>query len=362
MEAIVKEREELQKVSEVLKMKEKETMEKVKGQVAKYFETNKEKLKFDQKEKKDVVEFIGQSEVQELLKKYDVPLRYFFGFYCRSEHHAITFDLDTNIQTMNYKEFIRFGYQTSVVPALLPVEEMSRIFKQLVRERQDEKEDAKLQVLDYDYFIKALVRITAIARVNINAQKDKKYNTTIKRKKDDNSLSRDRGGETSGNETGRDSQKSEKTELYKKGAKKPRQKIIVEGLKDQTLKNATVLKSVVSEAELLKRKSQNVNKIIQDGTKVEILEHLKKVKVEDKRVTSEVDVSLISHKTLEKLIKFFQLLPEDNKYTLDKKLNQVVRSFAGAKPNRVAKLNKPKKFEKDDSDDDSENGQSSLNK
>ena len=374
MDSLVKERQELKMVKAEFEKKEKETMKKVKGQVMNYFKTNKEKLKFDVKEKEEVKKFINKSSIKEVFTRYDVPLRYLFDFYSKSEHHEISFQLDANMETMNYKEFIRFGYQSGIVPAFLPVEEMSHTFRLLVRERQDEMDNEKMQVLGYDYFLKALVRIAAISQEYLGGQKgkrlekhmeelEKEKQRTLKLKQsiakkynrksyqtdneDDNSL--DRGGETSGNETDKS-----KNEIYKRGAKKPRKKIIHRGLKDTTLMNTKVLKGVMSEADILKRKSKNVNTIIHEGEKGQVLDHLMKVKVEDKRVTRGVDVKLITEKTIEALLNYLQLLPEDNKYTLDKKLNKVVRYNAGAKPNRIVKKNKPKKVEVVDRDTSSE--------
>ena len=77
--------------------------------------------------------------------------------------------------------------------------------------------------------------------------------------------------------------------------------------------------------------------MIERGTKAEMLDHLNKVKVEDKRVTKQIDVKLITDKTIEALLGYLQLLPEDNKYTLDRKLNDIRRNNAGVKPTRLQK-------------------------
>jgi len=379
VDALANERKELKHVQAELEVKEKEAKDKVKGQVMKYFKENKDKLFFDKKEKEEINKFIDKPHVKELFQKYDTPLRYFFEFYSRSEHHKISFQLDHNMETMNYKEFIRFGYQSHIVPALLPVEEMSHTYRLLVRERQDENKDEKMQVLDYQYFIKALVRVAAISQDYLGGQRGKKLekrveelekekNRTQKLKmslakkfgkkgnqtdnNSDNSL--DRGGETSGNETARETDRS-RGEIYKRGAKKPRKKIIRDGFKDTTLKNAPLLKNVVSEAEILKRKSKNVNKMLEKGAKAEILDHIKNIKMENTRVTKQVDVDIITPSTIEALISYLQILPEDDKYSLDKKLNKVIRRNAGAKPNRIVKTIRPDKadvVDKDTSDED----------
>jgi hypothetical protein len=385
MEALAKEREELTKIKAEFENKEKETVEAVKGQVMKYFKSNKDKLKQEKKEKEQVNKFINKKAVKEVFDRYDIPLRYFFEFYSRSEHHQISHNLHKDMETMDFKEFIRFGYQTHIVPVLLPIDEMKSMFKQLVRQRQDENKEESMQVLDYDYFLKALVRIAALGQDNLGGQKGKKLEVRMEELKKEkqrtqklkktlakkyaknnksmngSETSLERGAETDGNETGQETDKS-RGEIYKRGAKKPRKKVKVIGLKDATLKNTTVLKNVVSEADLLKRKTKNVNAMLQEGTKVEVLEHIKHVKVEDRRITKSVDVSLITEKTIEALLNYLHLLPEDNKYTLDKKLNQERRDFVGVKPNRLAKTIKPKKAEvvdRDSSDEDEQTGDKS---
>jgi hypothetical protein len=388
MESLVKERKELENIEKEAEKREKEVVSNVKKQVIQYFEENKEKLYFDKKEKEEVKNFINKASVKAVFDKYDRPLRYFFDFYSKSEHHDIGFELDSNMETMNYKEFIRFGYQTHIIPTLIPIEEMTHTFRLLVRERQDELDNEKMQVLDYGYFLKALVRISAIAQDYLGGQKGKKLEkrmeelegekqktqkikTSLAKKYGkvgnqtdrDSENSLDRGGETSGNETGKETDRS-KPEISKRGGKKPRKKVIKAGFKDNTLKNASVLKNVVSEAEILKRKSQNVNKILTQGAKAEIYEHLKKVKVEDKRVTRRVDVDLITSKTIECLLNYFELLPEDDKYSLDKKLNQAIRSNVGVKPNKMIKTIVPEKadvVDKDTSDEEDGTGRNRSN-
>ncbi len=127
-----------------------------------YFEENKEKVQLDKKETKKVRKFLKKGDVKEVFKEYDDVLHYFFQFYCKSEHHGIGQDYETQIQTMDFREFIRFGYQTNIVPTLIPVEDLNHIFHRLVREREDEDKTLTLKVLDFEYFKRALVRIAAL--------------------------------------------------------------------------------------------------------------------------------------------------------------------------------------------------------
>jgi hypothetical protein len=47
----------------------------------------------------------------------------------------VGFTLEKSMSQMNFREFIRFGFQQNIVPALLPPETMVFIFRQLIRER-----------------------------------------------------------------------------------------------------------------------------------------------------------------------------------------------------------------------------------
>ena len=145
MEAMVKEREELKRVQQELEKKQSETINNLKGQVVQYFEGNKDKLKAEKKEKEDIKKFIEKPVVKAVFDKFDVPLRYFFDFYSKSEHHGISFELDQNMETMNQKEFVRFAYQSNIVPTLLPIDEINRQFKLLVRDQQDKRSDVRLR-------------------------------------------------------------------------------------------------------------------------------------------------------------------------------------------------------------------------
>jgi hypothetical protein len=393
MDALVRERKELENVKADYEIRKKETVAAVKGKVMQYFEDNKDKLGIDTTEKEDISKFITKPSVKAVFDKFDVPLKYFFEFYSRSEHHVISNELERNMESMNKKEFIRFAYQTHIVPALIPIKDMNNMFKLLVRERMTEDPQITMQVLDYKYFMKSLVRIAAIAQDYLGGQKGKllekhlqeleeekqktikmkdkiakklKIKVKGKRTARGSDTSLDRGGETSGNNTGRDTEKSvdksvDKSgdntldKLHKRGAKKPRKKVQILGFKEQSLRNSSNLKNVVSEADLLNRNSKNINLMLENGNKTQILMHMKNVKVEDIRIAKSVDVSIITAKTIETLLEYLDLLPEDNKYTLDKKLNTHVRRIEGAKPNKFTKTIVPKKAEavdKDTSDDE----------
>ena len=59
-------------------------------------------------------------------------------------------------------------------------------------------------------------------------------------------------------------------------------------------------------------------KMIEDIQKEkEQYEKMLKVKIEDKRMTKPLDVSIISAQTIEGLLKFIQLQPDDSKQVMD---------------------------------------------
>ena len=98
--------------------------------------------------------------------------------------------------------------------------------------------------------------------------------------------------------------------------------------------------------------------MLKEGTRSRILELIKMVKVEDKRVTRSIDVGSITNKTIECLLNYLQLLHEDDKYSLDKKLNNIVKHNTGAKPNGIAKKHRPQKIDVVDGSND-DDGRSS---
>ncbi len=111
--------------------------------------------------------------------------------------------------------------------------------------------------------------------------------------------------------------------LAKKGAKPPRKKFQKVDPKQQTLKNATLLKETgIEEEKLLNRKTKTTKELFEFENKNQILMKLEKVEVEDKRVVKPCDTKIITAKTIETLFKYFDLEPGESRYDMDKKLNK----------------------------------------
>ena len=151
------------KAQEDYEEKKKKVHEKLSNQLMEYFSEHKDRIELDKKESKKVKKFLKKGDVKSVFKDHDEVLKYFFQFYCKSEHHSIGMDYELDMQTMDFKEFIRFGYQCNIVPTLMPVEDLNHIFHRLVREREDEDpEFGHKNKIDFDWFKRALIRISCI--------------------------------------------------------------------------------------------------------------------------------------------------------------------------------------------------------
>jgi hypothetical protein len=115
---------------------------------------------------------LKKGDVKSVFDEYDDVLNYFFLFYSRCEHHSIGQDYEEDMVTMDFREFIRFGYQVNIVPTIIPVEDMNHVFHRLIRERETEFPEKIHKVLDYDFFKRALVRIACLGQENLGGQKN----------------------------------------------------------------------------------------------------------------------------------------------------------------------------------------------
>mmetsp|Transcript_19465 Transcript_19465/g.14145 ORF Transcript_19465/g.14145 Transcript_19465/m.14145 type:complete len:114 (+) Transcript_19465:2011-2352(+) len=68
-------------------------------------------------------------------------------------------------------------------------------------------------------------------------------------------------------------------------------------------------------------------------------------KIEEKKIKQELRVEVVSAKTIEALLKFLGIEPDDHRYVLDQKLNQHRIEIQGQKPTKIKKQLKPDKFE-----------------
>ena len=103
-----------------------------------------------------------------------------FKFYASQDKKDLDFNLERQMNTMNFREFIRFCYQQMIIPTLIQPDDAVSIFRQLIRERIEElsglggenylSDKNFAQVLDFDYFKKSLIRIAILAQDSLGAQ------------------------------------------------------------------------------------------------------------------------------------------------------------------------------------------------
>jgi len=77
------------KAAEDYEEKKKKLHEKLASQLMDYFQEHKDEIAHDKKESKKVKKFLKKGDVKSVFKEYDEVLKYFFTFYCKSEHHGI---------------------------------------------------------------------------------------------------------------------------------------------------------------------------------------------------------------------------------------------------------------------------------
>jgi sRNA-binding protein len=232
-------------------------------------------------------------------------------------------------------------------------------------------------MLNFEYFKKAIVRISAVGHEKLGGQvtghyekkqtENKARELALQKKRSSlakkNSTQKKLGKKENENEDEKledeeNEEKSPKKEggLNERGAKPAREKVIIPNPKEELLKNSTIMKGKFDDDILLNKKSVNINKLYEIDQRVTALGSLKSVKVDADRISTECDVSLISDKTIEALIAFIgldpveidgdkQKLTMDLRLTLDKKLNDRRKSVQGAKPTRLLNSNLPTKAE-----------------
>ena len=61
--------------------------------------------------------------------------------------------------TINLQEFLKFGFQTDVIPTVVNADTMRHIFRVVSRERDEDDPSVTSSSLDFQYFKRALIRI-----------------------------------------------------------------------------------------------------------------------------------------------------------------------------------------------------------
>jgi hypothetical protein len=141
--------------------------------MSKYIKETKPDRDQEKQERKDVQEFLSRPDVDAVFKAYEKPLSILYKFYASQDqkNDQAAFDLEYLHSVLSFKEFVRFGYQQNVVPNFITPDDMVTVYKNLVRETEDERTgNDKFSVthrtsgmIDYESFKKAIIRISVLA-------------------------------------------------------------------------------------------------------------------------------------------------------------------------------------------------------
>ncbi|CAI2384566.1 unnamed protein product [Moneuplotes crassus] len=245
-----------------LQQREKDKEIKMKHQMEGFLSKNKDTRKLEVKERKEIQRFYNSEEVQSLMNLYDQQLLQMYKYYTLQGDMSIGGNLEKRMNVIEFSDWVRFGTRTNINPHLLTSDDMVAIFRTLEREMQSvfdkDPDGEEINYIEFEHFKKGLIRITILAKTQ-SIEKEIKYRnrkSKIKKTPDLNSKA----------DTGKNKKLKE--------------------LEDQIAK----------------------------------IENLQNIKIEEKRVSKEFDVSLINVDDVERLLKFLQLDSEDDKYTMDRKL------------------------------------------
>lgn len=93
-----------------------------------------------------ILEFMQRSDVKAVFKKNQVGLRKYFKFYASLGNHEIGVDLEHYMNQMNFKEFVKFGYQTKIVPVLTSGDGVTTTFRHIARQACNALDEGKPRV------------------------------------------------------------------------------------------------------------------------------------------------------------------------------------------------------------------------
>jgi hypothetical protein len=118
----------------------------------------------------------------------------------------------------------------------------------------------------------------------------------------------------------------------------------IEGDESSTLvhKNSSTMRFT---SPAVNRKTKTLKDLKALKEKEQYTESWANTKIEDRRIRKGLEVGIVSAKTIEALMKFLGIEPDDSKYLMDNKLNKVRIEIQGQKPNKIKKALKPNKLE-----------------
>jgi hypothetical protein len=71
-------------------------------------------------------------------------LQKYFKFYANEGKQEIGVDLEIQMNMMGFREFVKFGYQTKIVPVLASSDDIVQSFRQIARQSVNEERSASM--------------------------------------------------------------------------------------------------------------------------------------------------------------------------------------------------------------------------
>jgi hypothetical protein len=72
---------------------------------------------------------MAKPEVENIFALYEKSLLHMFKFYASQDKKDIGFSMQKDMNTINFREFVRFGFQSNISPVLLIPDDVVVIFR-----------------------------------------------------------------------------------------------------------------------------------------------------------------------------------------------------------------------------------------
>lgn len=83
----------------------------IRSNMENFIKENQQDRVREQEDRKQINEFIKQPDVENVFSLFDKSLKQMYKFYASQDKKDLDFNLERSMNTINFREFIRFGYQ-----------------------------------------------------------------------------------------------------------------------------------------------------------------------------------------------------------------------------------------------------------
>ena len=134
----------MEEVQKKVEKEQEQKKNKIKSNMVEYLgKTKEERKREDEKQKEEISRFLEDQQVQTIFKRYARGLQQYYKYYATQDRQTIEFALEAKNETINISKFQRFGFQSNIYPALISHEDLLHIFRHLIRDRVEVKNESK---------------------------------------------------------------------------------------------------------------------------------------------------------------------------------------------------------------------------